>query len=695
MRKILNETDLTLGTCYYPEHWDPALWEADLGRMLENGIETVRIAEFAWNKVEPEEGVFTFQFFDAFLDTAHKCGMKVIFCTPTATPPAWLTEKYPEVLNGDIEGHLFYHGGRRHYNYNSPKYQELTRIIVEQFASHYGPHPAVIGWQIDNELNCEVDVFYSESDTLAFRRFLQDKYGTLKALNNAWGTDFWNQTYSSWDQVYVPRRTVPENNCTNLHRMLDYIRFVSDSARRFALMQADILRKYLKEDDFITTNGIFSNLDNHELARESLDFMAYDSYPSFSYGVDSYRSDDPLKDRWWSKNLSEVRSISPIFAIMEQQSGAGGWNTWLGAPTPKPGQITLWTMQSIAHGADYVSYFRWRTCTMGTEIYWHGILDYSGRDNERLREIRRIHEKLASMQEIAGSLYHADTAVLKDYDNIWDAKVDVWHKKVESISQDGIFQAAQLTHTPLDYIYFNNVTSAGQLLKYKVIFYPHASILTRERITILEEYVSQGGTLIMGCRTGYKDLTGKCIMDPLPGLAAPVTGTDIPEYTLAAPDEAPIYIKWEDPQDGDTLLEAAAFNDILQPSSDTAKVLGQYQNSWYAGRPGLVRNQYGKGCAYYFGGAFTPETARIFLQKTGAAEPLAHLLQLPECCEAAVREKHGIQYLFVLNYSSQPASVTLTLPLEELSSRKTLCGIQELPPYGCLVLKNSSPAAAF
>ena len=198
---------LELGTCYYPEHWDKSLWESDLDRMLAHGITTIRIAEFAWSLVEPQEGQFTFAFWDEFLDLAEAKGMKVIFGTPTATPPAWLTDKYPEVLNARRDGVLYRHGMRRHYNYNSKKYQELAARVVEQLGQHYGKRPCIVGWQIDNEFNCETQQFYSESDTVAFRRFLQEKYGTLEALNQAWGAVFWDQTYTSWEQVYVPRTT--------------------------------------------------------------------------------------------------------------------------------------------------------------------------------------------------------------------------------------------------------------------------------------------------------------------------------------------------------------------------------------------------------------------------------------------------------------------------------------------------------
>lgn len=194
--KALKLDKITMGTCYYPEHWEESLWKEDLSRMKKAGIEVIRIAEFAWNKFEPEEGIYTFDFFDRFMKTAQAADMKVIFCTPTATPPAWLTEKYPEVLNCTVEGNRYYHGSRRQYNYNSPVYLEAVRLLTEKLGMHYGGHKNIIGWQIDNEVNCQIDEFYSESDDKAFRCFIQEKYKSLDAVNQAWGTVFWNQTYT-------------------------------------------------------------------------------------------------------------------------------------------------------------------------------------------------------------------------------------------------------------------------------------------------------------------------------------------------------------------------------------------------------------------------------------------------------------------------------------------------------------------
>lgn len=678
MRKLINGKSIDLGVCYYPEHWDRSLWAQDLERMLAAGLGTVRIGEFAWSLIEPREGVYTYDFFDGFLELALEKGMKVIFCTPTATPPAWLTEKYPEALNADMEGNLIYHGSRRHYNYNSPIYQKLCRNIVEKSASHYAKHPAVVGWQLDNEFNCERDTFYSESDTEAFRRFLREKYSTLEELNRAWGTVFWNQTYTDWAEVYVPRKT--NTNSCNPHLMLDYYRFISDSVCRFAKMQADIIRKYAKEGDFITHNGMFSNIDYQRLGRESLDVLMYDSYPDFGYELDGYSPEDILRDRKWSRNLAEVRAVSPNFGIMEQQSGANGWNTRMEAPTPRPGQIALWTMQSIAHGADFVSYFRWRTARFGTEMYWHGILDYSGRENRRLREVTEISKKIAAMQELAGSRYAARVGIVRDYDNIWDSQLDRWHGRVEHFSQANLFTAMELLHVPFDFVYLEAHATLESLRQYEVLFYPHAVILSRERMALLEEYVAAGGKLVMGCRTGYKDMDGHCVAEYLPGLAARVTGTDVQEYSLVAPDEGRIMADW----DG-TRMEAAVFNDLLAPVGENARVLARYSSSYYAGTPALIRNRFGKGEAYYFGGAFALDTARTFLEKLGVAEPYGEMVSLPEGCELAVRKGEKASYLFVLNYLAETVKLTLKRRLRDLWTGKDELGEAELERYGVRV----------
>lgn len=683
MDKSIKMDKLTLGVCYYPEHWPENLWEDDLLRMRDHGIEVIRIAEFAWSKFEPREGEFTFEFFDRFLDLACKNGMKVIFGTPTATPPAWLTHKYPEVLNAREDGTLYRHGMRRHYNYNSPIYRELTARIVEKIADHYCPHPAIIGWQIDNELNCETDVFYSESDHIAFREYLKKKFGTLDALNEAMGTVFWNQTYTSWEEVHLTRPTIHKAN--NPHLTMEEKRFISHSTISYCKLQADIIRKYLPEGRFITTNGIFDHLDSHEMTDTALDFITYDNYPNFAFDTWSEpKKPGNLNDRKWSWSLARARSISPNFGIMEQQSGAGGWDFRMKQPAPKPGQMRLWTLQAIAHGADFISYFRWRTCWIGTEIYWHGLNDYSNLPNRRLAELKTVKEDFGKISGIVGSKYKARVAFIKDYDNEWDGEQDQWHGPLDRFSDDGWFAAAQRTHTPIDFVYLRNFearrTTLEDLAAYDLLVYPHATILTEETANLLKDYVAQGGKLIMGARTGYKDHYGRCPMRPMPGFASELCGVRVVDYTHLSPGDDAEYAVW----DGEE-IDAPVFNDILEPIG-AAQTLATFKGNYYDGACALVANPLGKGTAYYFGAGFSEKAAEAFLRKLGFAHPYKDLVELPAEAELAIRTKDGTGYLFILNYMPHPLKMDVRKPMTDLLTGKTVTGVTELEKYGVMIL---------
>lgn len=666
---------LELGVCYYPEHWSRSLWRDDLRRMKDHGIETVRVAEFAWSIFEPEEGRFSFELFDHFLDLAEEEHMKVIFGTPTAVPPVWLTEKYPEVLNSRKDGVLFRHGMRRHYNYNSKTLHRLASQIVEKVAGHYGSRPCIVGWQIDNELNCEIDEFYSESDNLEFRNYVKDKYRTLDRLNEAWGNVFWNQTCNDWQQVFLPRPTI--NDMVNPHLMLDYKRFISESAIRFCKMQSDILHKYVKKGDFVTTNGMFGNLDNHRMMDTCLDVYTYDSYPNFAYCLnENPKENQTLNDRKWSRNLAEVRSICPHFGIMEQQSGANGWNTRKGAPAPKPGQMMLWAMQSIMHGADYVSFFRWRTATIGTEMYWHGILDYDNCDNRKLAEVKQIHKRIQAIEDIAGAEYEAGFALVRDYDNRFDSEVDMWHGRISDSSETEIFVGSQLSHTPMDVVYLGDNSDVEELKKYRLLIYPHGEILKENTCRILEEYVRQGGCLVIGARTGQKDEDGHCVMQRMPGLLTSIAQSAVEEFTFIGPDDDGTRMKWDT-----EYVETGIFNDILMPTGPDAKVLAVYCSSYYEGKPALIETNAGAGKILHFGGTFTRENVKAFFRYAGILETFSHVIELPEECEIGVRKKNGEEYVFVLNYSKKKQRITLKDELTDVDLRETAKGAITLEPY--------------
>ncbi|OKP94865.1 beta-galactosidase [Paenibacillus sp. P46E] len=683
MNTISTTESFELGVCYYPEHWPEELWADDYRRMVETGFTIVRMAEFAWTLFEPEEGVFQFDLFDRAINLAHSYGLKVILGTPTATPPAWLTERYPEVLNVTYDGVTLQHGMRRHYNYSSPKYRELCARITRQLAQHYGNHAGVVGWQIDNELNCEINVFYSESDHRAFREWVQAKYETLEKLNEAWGTVFWNQTYNSWSQIFLPRPT-PSPMQPNPHQALDEKRFISDNTISFAKIQADIIRE-LAPSQWVTTNGLFGHLDSHELNDQLLDFFSYDSYPQFSSISTDPQEADPLLDRSWSLSLTAVRSISPNFCIMEQQSGPGGWVNRMDMPSPKPGQMRLWTYQSIAHGADKLLYFRWRTATMGNEIYWHGINDYHNQPNRRVREAEQIGRELAvAGKHIVCTRSKADIAILRDYDNEWDGEYDVWHGPFMWQSNKEWFKALQKRQIPNDILYMRSKTTLEDLIPYQVLVYPHPAIMSDATAELLDQYVQQGGTLIFGCRTGYKDTRGQCYMRPFPGAARDLCGISVEEFTMVKGTRLPTSIRWG--SNPEALTGADAFNDILHVEEDTVEVMGTYATDYYAGKPAVTRNKRGKGEVWYYGAVFNADAALKIIDRVNLHSPVAEWLELPSEVELQIRKNENNSYTFLLNFSEEPATLHLKEERTDLLTGATLSGSYTLEGFGVLVL---------
>lgn len=676
MDKKLDFNELTLGVCYYPEHWDKSLWRDDLDKMKQLGIKVVRIAEFAWNKFEPYDGEFDFSFFDEFMDITVEKDMKVIFCTPTATPPAWLSEKYPEILNADLDGNKVYHGLRRHCNFNSEKYRFYTARIVEKIAAHYGKYKNIIAWQLDNEINCECDLYRSESDHKAFREFLKNKFQTTDNLNKAIGAEFWNQTYTSWEEVYLPRRT-NAYDMTNPHMQLLEKHFVSDTVIGYFKLQADIIRKY--SSAFITTNGLFNHIDYHKLVGDVLDFITYDNYPNFAYEKNlDISKQNGLKDRNSSYNLMRARSISPIFGIMEQQSGPSGWNFRMAQPAPKPGQVRLWTLQAIAHGADFVSFFRWRTCTFGTEIYWHGIYNYDNCDNRRVSEVKKIYEDVCKLQGVYGKEFYAEAAMLQDYDNSWDGEADLWHGELDRISYDGWFRAFEKNHIPCDLVNIKDTTTLDELKKYKLLVYPHPTILTKERAELLKQYAQNGGTVIMGARTGYKDLNGICYMMPMPCYAAELCGTEVEEFTFLSP-----YDEMQTVTINENKVTAPCFNDVLRITD--GKEVAVFDNNYYSGKTALSVKEHGKGKIYYFGAAFSEDTANALLSLTDVSVPLNidKYMEIPESVELAVRGN----YAFLINYDDEVKSVKCTKDFKDVLTEKTYSGEIVIEPYGVSVVE--------
>lgn len=426
-----------LGTCYYPEQWPQEWWAADAAEMARRGIRYVRIAEFAWALMEPEPGRLDWAWLDRAIETLGAAGLRVVLGTPTAAPPKWLVDRHPEILpvaeNGQVRGF----GSRRHYTLASPVYWRESRRIVAAQVERYGRHPHVAGWQIDNELGCHDTVeSFGPVDLAAFKDWLRERYGSIEALNTAWGNSFWSMRLGSFDEVVLPARAVTETSPT---ARLDFRRFSSEQLIAYAQMQAKIIRAG-SPGRFVTTNAMafFGDFDHFALGRV-VDFVSWDSYP-LGHTAGFLADDGPALQRYartghpdvaaFNHDLIRGTSRAP-FWIMEQQPGPVNWARWNGVP--EPGMVRLWTWEAFAHGAATVSHFRWRQARFAQEQMHAGLNRPDRAVSPGGLEVQQVHREIEGALPALSATGTAPAALVLDYASVWYARVqpqgadfDVW-----------------------------------------------------------------------------------------------------------------------------------------------------------------------------------------------------------------------------------------------------------------------------
>jgi beta-galactosidase len=682
MTKSYSYNSFLYGVVYYPEQWPEERWESDLSRIAETGMNVVRMGEGAWSVWEPEEGRYDFAMFDRALALCQKHGLKAIMGTPTYTPPAWLTERYPEVLRCGFDGTRLTHGSRRHYNYTSPVYRAKSEVITGALVRHYREHPVVIGWQIDNELNCHLDTSFAESDHEAFRIWCRERYQALDALNQAWGTAFWSQTYTDWDQVWLPRPTVTYQN-PNL--LLDFYRFTSDITIRFGAKQYQII-KSIAPHQFVTHNAFQSmtNVDLPAFVRDAVDFVSYDSYPEFKV-CDLNLSAD-FRDRTESRLLSRMRGVSTKFMVLEQQSGPSGQiggilngNPDYLHPTPKPGQMRLWCWNSIANGADGLLYFRWRSLPYGAEAHWNGLLYHDERNTWRLQEAKRLGEEIKRVgATLTNSRCVSQAAILYDYDNESHARIERATGKYRDSNELAVYQALSERHFSVDVRGVSTIQSGADLAGYKVVFFPHAHILAAADVKPLLEYVEAGGTLVFGCWSAYRDRKHWCYSADDKAFYEKLVGGRVADFTTVTPGETST-LRFEH---GGPLVPAPVFNEVLTATDDNVTVLAAYTSDYYAGQPGATLHRKGKGRVVHFGTFFTPENAAVLLDALEVQDPLAAKAEIPAAVQATLRSNDQEEFCFLLNFTKTNQPVTFNQPVFDLLEEQKVNGRIEIPPYG-------------
>lgn len=621
------------GVAYYPEHWPESYWERDAELMQEAGVNAVRMGEFAWSLMEREEGKFDFGLFDRAIALLGRHGIKTILGTPTAAPPKWLTAKYPETLAVYENGRPANDQTRRHYCYNSPVYRRLSKRIVAEMAAHFKDNGNVIGWQTDNEFNCHISECYSESCRRAFREWAKARYGRLESLNERWGNGFWSQWYTDWNQLDLP---FPAPAYQNPALMLDYKRFLSDSVISYQHDQVEIIRQ-ARPNDFITHNGYFKNIDYYRFSRD-LDIFGYDNYPCFwekpQYGVGT--------------KLTMSRGFQGRFFIVEEQTGPGG-QAYL-QRTPRPGEMSLWAFQAIAHGADGMLHFRWRTARKGAEEYWRGVLEHDNVPRARYEEFKREGADIQKIApEIYGSRVVSDFAVLKDFEAEWVFDYQFLTKEVDvGAPFDAFFQAASESKHNIDFI-----GREADFSGYKVIFAPNLILMDAELAGKIRGYVERGGTFVLSGHSAAKDRDNGMTDEVKPILVRDLFGVEVVDSQCYQPPSAKKNaVRFAD---GKT-VPVYVFADMLKPTK--ASVLATWAEDFLGGTPAVTVNEAGKGRAVYYGSFFNLQAARHLIGYFAGQYKLKPLMAgAPAGVEVTRRTKGPKEYYFVLNHEEETVAI--------------------------------------
>ena len=656
------------GVDYYPEHWPETRWPEDARLMQDIGVNTVRLAEFAWAKLEPQESCFDFAWLDRAIGVLAAHNIRIILGTPTASAPPWLMSQDATLFLVREDGARRSYGTRREYCPSHPLYYERTRAIVSAMAEHYKNHPSVIGWQIDNEFG---DRCYCEICRERFQDWLQDKYRTLDALNEAWGTVFWSHVYNDWSEIPVPLSTAPSHNPG---LALDFKRFASDVYVKYQGFQLAILRERCPEH-FVTHNFMgfgYSLLNYFDLAKD-LDLVTWDNYPRGFWDIKEHVNSSEL-----ALGHATMRGLKDKnFWLMEQQSGPGGWD--IVSVTPRPGELRLWAYQAIAHGADGMIFFRWRTARFGTEEYWHGLLNHDGTPGRRFEELKGMGLELKRVgTEILESKVEAEVAMLLSYDVRFAFQVQANNPQFSYPAHFAtIYEAFHRLNVPIDI-----VPPDAELSRYKLVVTPALYIVDDVLTERLKDFTKAGGTLLTTLRSGVKDEANAVVNRSLPGLLAELCGMTIQDYD-SLPEGTKQGLEFSDdvPTIGD--VQADIWCDILTPQS--AEVVARYTANYYQGDAAVTHNRAGDGHAVYVGTAGnralydTLVPWLLDLAKVSAPQQEQDGLEITE------RKKGDARLRFVLNHSDKAQRVSVQG--YDLLTDTDIDGDITLAPKGVLVVR--------
>jgi beta-galactosidase len=652
---------LHLGAAYYPEHWPEERWSEDIRLMREARLTVARLAEFAWSTLEPTEGEFHFDWLDRAISALACAGIVSVLGTPTAAPPAWLVQQNPDLLAVDKSGRRVQFGNRCHYCVTSPKFHAATRRIVGAMAERFGSTPHVIGWQLDNEYN---RVCCCDRCRGLFQRYLAEKFGSLDALNRHWSTRYWSQTYSAWEQIPVP--IGPHNPGL----MLEFKRFVTESYRKFQRLQLDILRPHLRSGVWVTHNfmGWFD-----DVLTEDLDLASWDWY--VGTGHHDYLTSGAIHDL--TRGFKRRN-----FWLMETQPGNVNWSSINNALSQGEARAMAW--HAVAHGADAVLYWQWRSALGGQEQYHGTLVDQSGQPRPFYEEVQQLGRDFAVASPLlSSSAVVSDVALLNSYDSRSSIQWQRHHRDFDYVAHFNHYYRPLAARN----IAADVISADAPLDGYKLVVAPALLILNGSRATRLRDFVERGGHLVLTIRCGMKDNYNALLPSRQPGPLADVTGVEVEEY-YALLEPIPVAGEWFA---GTSRLWA----ERLKVRDETGtQVIARYgkSNGWLDDYPAVTVHPYGQGRVYFVGAYLDDVSQQSLLDRIAAAAGVEPAMETPAGVEARKRvNAEGVEVFIVVNHERIDRLVQLPWQAHEHLSGLSVKDELKLGPYGVAILTIDEP----
>jgi len=633
------------GGDYNPEQWTPGIWREDVRLMTRAGVNLASVGIFSWAKIEPRDGEFDFGWLDEVLDLLHAGGVRVDLATATASPPPWLAVSHPEILPVTAYGVTLSSGSRQAYCPSSPVYRRYAARLVEKIIARYTNHPALELWHVNNEYGCHVSHCYCDVSAAAFRAWLEQKYGDVEALNQAWGTAFWSQRYDSFTEI-LPPRTAP--SFINPTQLLDFDRFSSDELLECYRAEKAIIRQ--SSDVPITTNfmGFFKQADYWKWAQE-VDVVSDDSYPDPA---------DPLAPISAAMQRDLMRSLGDgrPWLLMEQSPGAVNWRERNAAKLP--GQMRAWSYQCIGRGADGILFFQWRQAVAGAEKFHAGMIPHAGPETRIFHEVEELGSELATLSHepgLLGSRVSASVAIVFDWESWWAIEQEASPTRIRYL--DGIFEWYRAFSTAGVTIDF--ARPEGDLDGYAAVIVPHLFVATDAQIDALNAYARGGGSLIVGYLTAIVDQDLRVRTGGYLGKLGETLGLSVEEFApLAAPDR--------DATGGRTPPSLALRGGIVGDGAEgvlwaeyvrvgDATVEATFDGGALDGMPAVTVNHPGSGSARYVATQLSPGALAHFANTILDRSDVPRFPEL-EGVEFVRRGDH----LVVINHG--PSPVTLEMP---------------------------------